>query len=198
MLVFDEVGFAHQGAAPMLSGLSFRITGPERVAVCGPNGSGKTTLLRLALGELEPTAGRVTRGVRALVLDQRTAILRDEDSLLDNFRRLNPGATDNAAHAALARFLFRADAARKPAAALSGGERLRAALACVLPGEHPPQLLILDEPTNHLDLDSIQAIEQALGAYDGALLLISHDEDFLEAVGIERSVAVGSSPVTQG
>ena len=193
VLVFDEVGFAHQGAAPMLSGLSFRITGPERVAVCGPNGSGKTTLLRLALGELEPTAGRVTRGVRALVLDQRTAILRDEDSLLDNFRRLNPGATDNAAHAALARFLFRADAARKPAAALSGGERLRAALACVLAGEHPPQLLILDEPTNHLDLDSIQAIEQALTAYDGALMVVSHDEDFLGVIGVERRVAVATS-----
>ena len=117
--------------------------------------------------------------------------LLEEHGVMDNFRRLNPDADDNGAHAALARFLFRADAALMPAGALSGGERLLAALACVLAGEHPPQLLILDEPTNHLDLDSIAAVEQALAGYDGALLIVSHDEDFLEAVGIERRLELG-------
>jgi ATPase subunit of ABC transporter with duplicated ATPase domains len=71
---------------------------------------------------------------------------------------------------------------------LSGGERLRAALACVLMAARPPQLLILDEPTNHLDLDSIAAMEAALCGYDGALLIASHDADFLQAVGVEREV----------
>jgi ATPase subunit of ABC transporter with duplicated ATPase domains len=188
VLVLEGAEFAHPGQAPLLVSLDLRITGPERVAVCGPNGAGKTTLLRLATGELEPTAGRVLRGVTGLALDQRTAILRDGETLLENYRRLNPAANDNAAYAALARFLFRADAALKSASALSGGERLRAALACVLAGERPPQLLILDEPTNHLDLDSIQAIEQALATYDGALLVVSHDEDFLAAIGIERRI----------
>lgn len=81
-------------------------------------------------------------------------------------------------------------AAEKPVVTLSGGERLRAALASVLLGDAPPQLLILDEPTNHLDLDSIGAVEAALAGYDGALLVVSHDRDFLAAIGIEREIAL--------
>lgn len=128
------------------------------------------------------------------MLDQRTAILADDDSILGNFRRLNPGDTDNACRAALARFLFRADAALKPVAELSGGERLRAALACVVGGGSTPELLILDEPTNHLDLDSIAAMEAALRGFDGALLVVSHDRDFLDAIGIERRCDLGEGP----
>jgi ATPase subunit of ABC transporter with duplicated ATPase domains len=190
VLAFEEVGFAYAGAAPLLDGVSFRMTGPERVAVSGPNGSGKTTLIRLASGELAPTSGRVRLGVPVALLDQQTALLRPQESLVEAFRRLNPQAGENAARAALARFLFRNVAADKLVASLSGGERLRAALACVLLGERPPQLLILDEPTNHLDLDSIAAVEAALAGYDGALLLVSHDRDFLDAVGIDRELAL--------
>jgi ATPase subunit of ABC transporter with duplicated ATPase domains len=91
---------------------------------------------------------------------------------------------------ALARFLFRNTAADKRVGSLSGGERLRAALAGVLMAERPPQLLILDEPTNHLDLESIAAVEAALSGYDGALQVVSHDHDFLAAVGIEREIAL--------
>jgi ATPase subunit of ABC transporter with duplicated ATPase domains len=107
---------------------------------------------------------------------------------VEAFRRLNPQTSENAARAALARFLFRNVAADKQVASLSGGERLRAALACTLMAERPPQLLILDEPTNHLDLDSIEAIEAALRSYDGALLVVSHDRDFLEAIAVEREI----------
>src|SRR5690606_34795912 len=106
--------------------------------------------------------------------------------IVENFMRLNPGASDNACRAALAGFLFRADAALQTVGALSGGQMLRAGLACVLGGPRPPQLLILDEPTNHLDLDSIEAIEAGLTAYDGALLVVSHDESFLANIGMDR------------
>ena len=191
VLAMTEVGFAFPGHAPLLDGVSLKIVGPERVAVSGPNGSGKTTLIRLAAGELSPSAGEVTRGVKAAFLDQQTALLGDEATLVAAFRRLNPKATENAARAALARFMFRNTAAEKPVRALSGGERLRAALACVLLGDQPPQLLILDEPTNHLDLDSIGAVEAAVCGYDGALLVVSHDRDFLDAIGIEREIALG-------
>ncbi len=190
VLIFEDVGFAWPGGKPIIERLSFRMTGPERVALVGANGSGKTTVIRLALGELQSTAGHITRAARAVALDQRAALLDDDRSLVENFRRLNPAADDNAAHAALAKFLFRNVAALRPAGALSGGERLRAALACVLMAPAPPQLIILDEPTNHLDLDSIAAIEDALAGYDGALLIVSHDEDFLAAVGVERIVAL--------
>ncbi|MCR5879927.1 ABC-F family ATP-binding cassette domain-containing protein [Phenylobacterium sp. J367] len=191
VLALEEVTFAWPGRPPLLEGVSLQITGPQRVAVTGPNGAGKTTLIRLAAGEFTPTGGRVRLGARAAFLDQQTALLRPDETLVEAFRRLNPRTTDNAARAALARFLFRNVAAEKRVAELSGGERLRAALACVLMADEPPQLLILDEPTNHLDLDSITAVEAALAGYDGALLVVSHDPDFLAAVGIDRELLLG-------
>ena len=84
--------------------------------------------------------------------------------------------------------LFRNAAAQRVVGTLSGGERLRAGLACVMAGARPPQLLILDEPTNHLDLESIGAVEAALAAWDGALVVVSHDAEFLAAVGIGRTL----------
>ncbi|QUD89142.1 ABC-F family ATP-binding cassette domain-containing protein [Phenylobacterium montanum] len=192
VLAFEQVSFAWPGGPRILDQLSFRLTGPQRLAVAGGNGRGKTTLIRLAEGQVEPDAGRIVRGVPAVVLDQQAALLQGDLSLIDNFRRLNPGLGDNAAHAALARFLFRNAAALKLARDLSGGERLRAALACVLMAERPPQLIILDEPTNHLDLDSIAAVEAALAAYDGALIVVSHDEAFLDALGVKQRLPLDS------
>jgi ATPase subunit of ABC transporter with duplicated ATPase domains len=188
VLGLEGVGFAYPGGPDILTGVSLKLIGPERVAIVGPNGSGKTTLLRLAAGELAPTFGTVRLGARAVLLDQQTAVLGQTGSILDAFQRLNAGASLNAAHAALARFLFRNTAAHQAVASLSGGERLRAALACVLSGMEPPQLLILDEPTNHLDLASLQAVEAALLGYDGAVLAVSHDPDFLAAIGVTREV----------
>ncbi|UAL09418.1 ABC-F family ATP-binding cassette domain-containing protein [Caulobacter segnis] len=192
VLTFDDVAFAWPDGAQVVQGLSFRIAGPERVAVSGPNGTGKTTLIRLATGDLSPTAGAVKLSVPVALLDQRAALLNDDETILQNFRRLNPAASQNDAHAALARFLFRNTAAHQLAGTLSGGERLRAALACVLSAAAPPQLLILDEPTNHLDLASIEAVEAALSGYDGALLVVSHDADFLAAIGVERWIRLKS------
>jgi ATPase subunit of ABC transporter with duplicated ATPase domains len=190
VLVFEEVSFAWPDGAPAISGLSLRMVGPERVAISGANGTGKTTLIRLATGALTPASGEVRRAVPAALLDQRAALLNDDETILENFRRLNPAANQNDAHAALARFLFRNTAALQLAGTLSGGERLRAALACVLCAATPPQLLILDEPTNHLDIASIEAVEAALAGYDGALLVVSHDPDFLDAIGIERTITL--------
>ena len=190
VLTLEDVGFRTRGRW-ILHGQSLSVTGPERIAIVGPNGAGKSTLIKLASGELEPTEGRVVRGAPLAVLDQRASILDPAQTLLDNFQRLNPGATRNAAQAALATFLFRNTAAEARVGDLSGGETLRAALACVLMSVVPPQGLILDEPTNHLDLDSIAAMESALLGYDGALIVVSHDEDFLDAVGVERRVELG-------
>ena len=187
VLAFEDVNFAWSGDVTLLAALSFRLTGPERVALVGPNGAGKSTLIQLAIGALAPTHGRIVRGAPAVVLDQRAALLNDDETLLENFRRLNPEADD---HAALARFVFRNVTALRPAGALSGGERLRAALACVLMAVRPPQFIILDEPSNHLDLESIEAVEAALAGYDGALLIASHDEAFLESAGVTRSIRV--------
>jgi len=194
VLAFEDVGFAWPDGTSVLREVSFRLTGPQRLAVTGPNGAGKTTLIGLAVGALAPTAGVVRRGVDAALLDQRAALLEDDQTLLENFRRLNPAADANGAHAALAKFVFRNVDALKLACDLSGGERLRAALACALMAARPPQLIILDEPTNHLDLNSIAAVEAALAAYDGALLVVSHDRDFLEAVGVQQELRLAPLP----
>ncbi len=188
VLGFDHLHWQTPGGKAVLSDLSFTIVGPERIAVTGPNGVGKTTLIKLAGGELAPSAGTVRRFVGAAMLDQKAALLHPDETIVENFARLHPAAGKNAGRAVLARFLFRAEAAEVPVGQLSGGETLRAALACTLGGPAPPQLLILDEPTNHLDLESIAAIEAALVDYDGALLVVSHDRDFLDAIGIERVI----------
>lgn len=188
VLAFDDVSFAWPGQTALISHFTFEMRGPERVALRGGNGSGKSTLIALACGAIELTRGAIRRGVTATVLDQRASLLNADETLLANFLRLNAKANENAAYGALAKFLFRNQAALKRAGELSGGEKLRAALACTLFGDQPPQLLILDEPTNHLDLESVEAIESALAEYDGALLVASHDPDFLDALEIERVI----------
>jgi ATPase subunit of ABC transporter with duplicated ATPase domains len=188
VLTLDQASWAAPDGRKIVGPIDLRLVGPERVAVTGANGAGKTTLLRLITGDLEPTAGVVERPVRAVLLDQEAAILKPDETLVEAWRRLNPQGSVNDAQAALARFLFRNTAAQRRVGDLSGGERLRAALACVMTGITPPQLLVLDEPTNHLDLDAIAAVETALSAYDGALVVVSHDADFLAVLEVTRTV----------
>ena len=190
LVSFRDVTMAH-GERLLFGPLSFDIRGPERIAIRGANGSGKTTLLRLIAGDLAPGAGEIRRETsRIAVLDQHVGLLDPSSSILDNMRRENPDITDNAAHAALARFTFRNRAALQIAGTLSGGERLRAGMACVFARSEPPWLLILDEPTNHLDLASVEELEDALQAFDGALIVVSHDQAFLRNIGITREIAL--------
>ncbi|KWV54904.1 ABC transporter [Bradyrhizobium macuxiense] len=185
-----DVGYTAEN--PILRDVTFSIVGPERVAIVGPNGSGKTTLLKLVTGDLTPSRGTVHVVNRFAMFDQTVSLLDGAASILENFRRINPDAGENECRAALARFMFRADAALQTVSRLSGGQLLRAGLACVLGGTTPPPLLILDEPTNHLDIDSMEAVEAGLRAYDGALLVVSHDEAFLEAIGVTRRFDLGA------
>ena len=191
---FHEVIMAH-GARRLFGPLSFELRGPERVAIRGANGAGKTTLLRLIAGDLAPSSGHVDRLTdRVAMLDQHVGLLDDEASILDNLRRLHPDLSDNEARAALARFAFRNKAALQLAGTLSGGERLRAGLACAFARPRPPLLLLLDEPTNHLDLASVELLEAALRGFDGAMIVVSHDQAFLQAIGAEREIALQASP----
>lgn len=191
VMKIEDVTVGYEPGRPILRELSLTITGPERVAVTGPNGSGKTTLLALVTGQLPPWEGTVQVMTDFAILDQRVSLLDPDGTIRDNFLRLNPRADEFACRTALAKFMFRADAALQVVSTLSGGQLLRAGLACVLGGETPPPLLILDEPTNHLDIDSIEAVEAGLRGYDGALLVVSHDETFLTAVCITRRVGLG-------
>ena len=188
VLQFEDVVMA-RGARRLFGPLSFKVVGPERIHIVGANGSGKTTLLRLITGEAEPVSGSIRRlDGRIVLLDQHADAQDEGESLLANMHDANPELDDNGAYAALARFAFRNKAAQQVVGTLSGGERLRAALACLLAAKAPPQLLLLDEPTNHLDIWSIEVIEDALREYDGALMVVSHDPAFIDAIGCTREI----------
>lgn len=169
------------------NGIGLSIRGPERIALTGPNGAGKSTLLRIIDGTLEPDAGTVQRADgRIASLSQRLDLLAEERTVAESLAAAAPSLSHTRRMHLLAQFLFRGDRIHLPVAALSGGERLRATLACVLYAEPAPQLLLLDEPTNNLDLVSVGQLESALNAYQGAFVVVSHDERFLEAIGIDR------------
>jgi len=163
------------------------VRGPERIALVGANGSGKTTLLEAIAGRRShPQPGVGRPAVPVAYLPQRLDVLDDARTVLDNVRAAAPAATPYEVRAQLARFLVRGDQVEQPAGTLSGGERFRVGLARLLLAEPPPQLLLLDEPTNNLDLDSVEQLTDALAGYRGALIVASHDQRFLEDVGVDR------------
>ncbi|ACM31163.1 ABC-F family ATP-binding cassette domain-containing protein [Rhizobium rhizogenes] len=194
VLALELVSAGYDPLCPVVQDLSLKIVGPERIAIIGPNGSGKSTILSVIGGGLKPSSGIVKVFTPFAMLDQRMSLLDPSATIRDNFRRINVDADENVCRAALARFKFRADAALLLVSSLSGGQMIRAGLACVLGGKHPPPLLILDEPTNHLDVESVETVERGLCAYDGALLVVSHDARFLDAIGVNRTIAMGARP----
>jgi ATPase subunit of ABC transporter with duplicated ATPase domains len=169
------------------NGIDLSIRGPERIALTGANGAGKSTLLRIIGGGVEPDAGTLVRADgRIAYLSQRLDLLDPERTVAQSLAAFAPSLTHTRRMHLLARFLFSGNRIHLPVAALSGGERLRAMLACVLYAEPAPQLLLLDEPTNNLDLVSVGQLESALNAYEGAFVVVSHDERFLAGIGIQR------------
>jgi ATPase subunit of ABC transporter with duplicated ATPase domains len=169
------------------NGIDLSVRGPERVALTGPNGAGKSTLLRVIGGDLQPDAGTLARADgRIAYLSQRLDLLDGDRTVAENLAAFAPSLTHTRRMHLLAQFLFSGNRIHLSAAALSGGERLRATLVCVLYAEPAPQLLLLDEPTNNLDLVSVGQLEVALNAYEGAFVVVSHDERFLAEVGVKR------------
>jgi ATPase subunit of ABC transporter with duplicated ATPase domains len=168
------------------SDIDFSWRGNVRLAVQGRNGAGKSTLLRALAGDAVAARGELRRGnVRALYLDQRCSSLDDHLSVLDNMRAASP-RTETEIRNALARFLFTKEAVFQPAHTLSGGERLRAALARGFLSVATPEMLLLDEPTNNLDLTNVEFLESFVSEFPGALIVVSHDVTFLEHCRVEE------------
>jgi ATPase subunit of ABC transporter with duplicated ATPase domains len=173
------------------NGISLTIRGPERIALTGANGAGKSTLLRLIAGAQTPDTGTADRADgRIAYLSQRLDLLDPNRTVAENLAAAAPSLSHTRRMHLLAQFLFRGDRIALPVSALSGGELLRATLACVLYAEPAPQLLLLDEPTNNLDLASVGQLESALRAYRGAVVIVSHDQRFLDEVGIRRRLHI--------
>ncbi|MEE6280129.1 ABC-F family ATP-binding cassette domain-containing protein [Georgenia sp. MJ170] len=160
---------------PSSDGRAVVIQGPERVALVGANGVGKTTLLRTLLPQL---------AVRVGYLPQRHD-LDDDATVLDVVREASPQLTPGEVRGRLARLLVRGEMVERPVGSLSGGERFRVALARLLLADPPPELLVLDEPTNDLDIPSVDQLVEALTAYRGGLLVVSHDRAFLERLDLD-------------
>lgn len=162
--------------------LTLSLSGPFRLAVHGPNGCGKSTLLSMLAGELDAIQGTCDVRVPTAMLDQRAADLPLDQSLLATLQALGASLPEGELRSRLALLGLGPALIDAPAETLSGGERVKATLACALWRKHPAQLLLLDEPTNHLDITSAEALEDALSAYPGAMVVVSHDTMFLEAI----------------
>ena len=172
------------------------LSGPEHLRITGANGSGKTTLLEAIAHAGDPEyrspvepAYRVEYCIEGAYIPQRIT-LDPELTLLQSVQRANPGVSEQHLRDQLARLLFRRESVHHKTSELSGGERFRAAVAQVLLADPVPQLLMLDEPTNNLDISSVDWLVQALEAYTGALIVVSHDDDFCRRIRIDRTLAL--------
>lgn len=172
------------------------LSGPEHLRITGANGSGKTTLLEAIAHAKDPEyrspvqpAYRVDYCLEGAYIPQRIT-LDPQLTLLQSVQRANPGVSEQHLRDQLARLLFRRESVHHKTGDLSGGERFRAAVAQVLLADPVPQLLMLDEPTNNLDISSVDWLVQALEAYTGALIVVSHDEDFCRRIRIDRTLAL--------
>ena len=182
------------GEKPLLADVSFAVERGEHVALVGPNGSGKTTLLETLLGRREPVAGKLRfgHGVEPTYFSQHEIELDESRSVLACAQN-ETGLRRPEAQNLLGRFLFTGwEMHERPVAALSGGERRRLALALVVASGS--NFLLLDEPTNHLDLESREALEAALDAFPGTVLLVSHDRALLDAIA-DRTLAIEDSTI---
>jgi len=183
------------GEKRLFENVELRVGRGERIGIVGRNGIGKSTLLKILAGRRKPLAGRVIEGHKAVCgyYDQETGEFLPDGTPFSEVQREHPQMTEQEIRDHLARFLFRGDDVDKSVGSLSGGERARLALAKLVLTE--PTWLAMDEPTNHLDLAGRTALEEMLGEFQGALLVISHDRAFLDGL-CNRIVVVDASGVT--
>lgn len=187
-----DLSFGYDPARPLIEGLSFQVARGDRIAVVGPNGRGKTTLLRLLAGELRPDSGSVkpSQNVKVGHFGQSNVdLLSPERSVEEEVRQANPLLSRTQLRTLCGAMMFGGEAAEKKVSVLSGGERSRVLLAKIL--ATPVNLLLLDEPTNHLDQESVDAFIEAVAAFEGAVVLVTHVERVLSAVATRLVVFDG-------
>jgi ATP-binding cassette subfamily F protein 3 len=199
LVTLDMAGVGY-GDSPVLTRLNLRLDHDDRIALLGRNGNGKTTLARLLAAQLKPMEGGMSASSKMRVgyfTQYQVEELRMEDTALDHMTRLMNGSKPGAVRGQLGRFGFSGEKAITQVGKLSGGERARLALALIT--RDAPHMLILDEPTNHLDVDAREALIQALNAYTGAVVIVSHDRHMLELTA-DRLVLVhdGTAQEFQG
>ncbi|MCC2971809.1 ABC-F family ATP-binding cassette domain-containing protein [Massilia sp. IC2-476] len=189
VLELDEVELPF--VAPALRRISLVVGGQQRIGIIGPNGSGKSTLLKVIAGALAPLEGQVRRDPACAWLDQRLSLLDPARSTIEQLLERNRSTPQDRLRTYLAQLGLDAQRVAQATGELSGGECLKAALACALYADPPARLLLLDEPGNHLDLAALEALEEMLNGYAGALVVVSHDAVFLERVKLTHLLEAG-------
>ncbi|MDH4230716.1 MAG: ATP-binding cassette domain-containing protein [Nitrospirota bacterium] len=200
VLEAEGIGCVYEGA-PLIRDFSTVVMRGDKIGIIGPNGSGKTTLLRLLLGAMEPHSGTVRSGTRLEVayFDQHRALLDDDKSVAENvadgYEHVTVNGRTRHIIGYLEDFLFPPDRARSPVKVLSGGERNRALLAKLF--TKPSNVLVMDEPTNDLDTDTVELLEEMLMEYEGTVLLVSHDREFLNNIVTSTIVFEGAGRLAE-
>ncbi len=181
-----------EGCQVWSEGLDLDIFSGDRLRITGGNGSGKTTLVKIITGQIAPTVGIVKRqNFNYIYLDQDYSMLDPQETVLGMAQRYNASKlADHEVKIRLHRALFPEADWDKACAALSGGERMRLCLCCLMLADAVPDMMILDEPTNNLDISSLDILSRTVSGYRGSLLLISHDDHFARETGVEREVGL--------
>jgi ATPase subunit of ABC transporter with duplicated ATPase domains len=185
-----DINFGYDSKSLWRNNLNFQITSGERIALKGTNGSGKTTLIKLILGDIEPQTGTIYRADNnAIYIDQDYSLLDNKLKVHEQAEQFNISALqEHEIKIRLNRFLFTKDDWDKSCSSLSGGERMRLLLCCLTISSKSPDIIIFDEPTNNLDIQNVEILTIAINEYQGTLIVVSHDETFLEQINIEQTI----------
>ncbi|OMQ09072.1 ribosomal protection-like ABC-F family protein [[Flexibacter] sp. ATCC 35103] len=186
----NAVNYSYKEQLLWKKDLNIEIISGERIVLKGTNGSGKTTLIKIILGNLEPKSGTVYAAPnKSVYIDQDYSLINNELKVYDQAQQFNSaGLEEHEIKMRLNRFLFHKEYWDKPCSALSGGEKMRLMLCCLTINNESPDMIILDEPTNNLDIQNIEILTAAINEYQGTLIVVSHDESFLEAINMEKTI----------
>ncbi|MBV8328373.1 ABC-F family ATP-binding cassette domain-containing protein [Chryseobacterium sp.] len=190
LLSTENINFKYGNEKLWKENLSFDIRSGDRISIKGANGSGKTTLIRLLMGNVTPSEGNISRtDCNCMYIDQEYSLINNDSTVYEFAQGFNDSAvSESEVKTLLSRFLFGKETWDKNCGFLSGGERLRLLLCGLSISNRTPDMIILDEPTNNLDLQNVEILTDSVKDYQGTLLVISHDEIFLEEIGIDRDV----------
>lgn len=190
ILKATEINFGYENDLIWKENLNFEILSGDRIAIKGLNGSGKTTLIKIILKELSPKTGNINSLTKkAIYIDQDYSLLNQNLKIYEQAQLFNDcNLEEHEIKMRLNRFLFSQNDWDKPCKILSGGERMRLLICCLTISNEAPEIIILDEPTNNLDIQNIEILTAALLEYQGTLLVISHDQSFLDQINVQKSI----------